>query len=323
MNVVQMPVDADARLLNRAYELEQIERAVSQGTTTMVSGGAGVGVTTTLGAAASHARAAGRRVVTIAASAWARSNISQLEPLLLLVDGSDLVVVDDVHRLQPPTVDALGMALTDLGATLLVGTHGQAGSLFERAENEHVGLAGLDRAAVALLVSEAFGREMGPSDPLVAAFHRATNGRPSALRAHLDDPDVREAVSGMRVPDPGMIVQAAARVLPERVQHQVARLDGEQQIALAIVALGGETVPANLLEVAAGVDQMRACAEIGLLRRADYGGYRFRQGSVREMITMSVAPQVRSAASKRLVEAADALGYHLRPSEIERYATWY
>jgi len=300
----------------RNRDLARIEVALRENRPVLVRGAAGVGITTVLEESARRAGLFDRRVLRPAPEPWSLDPSGVVDRVLdaLLAPEPTVVVIDDAEMFGARELARLVRATTQMHAGLLIGAHGDVPAVSSDAESTVVDLVGLERQAVADVVSAALGERFTVRSPLVAAFHRASGGNPSMLRAILDEPELREVFETARdVEDPSLLAPQLQRALPVSVHTNLIRLDGSARLALAVVALTDTHAPADLVTLAAGPQALQACVDTGLLTLTRRGQHVVRHGAVRRLLVEELPEELMVEARWRLAVAAQAVGLRAEP----------
>jgi DNA-binding CsgD family transcriptional regulator len=216
-----------------------------------------------------------------------------------------LIVVDDLHQLDRPSVDALLFVarrlLTD-SAVVLLGVRTGEGVDDLVADLDHLALTGLGEQDCGALVAR---RALTAAQ--LARLHEFTGGNPLAVLEMSAFPDLLDAGSE-RVPVPRLIARAfAARV---RALSEPART------ALLVAAAAGDVDLATVARACArsGSD-LAALAEAERVRLVDLDGDRvaFRHPLLRAAVYQSAEPAMRRAAHRAVAES-------LAPGDLDRRA---
>jgi DNA-binding CsgD family transcriptional regulator/tetratricopeptide (TPR) repeat protein len=218
-----------------------------------------------------------------------------------------VVVVDDLHLLDRPSVDAvlfLGRRLGTDAVALLLAARPDAGVDELVTDLDHLVLAGLDERAARELVPGA-----QVTDAELRRLLAVTGGNPLALlemggRPLPPQPDV----AGL--PVPGLIVAAFAA--------RVERLSGPARSALLVATVAGDsdlpTVAAACAAQGLTVSALEEAEQDGLVAVAPHG-VAFRHQLLRAAVYQAAEPAARRAAHRAMASA-------LPDAEVER-RTWH
>lgn len=226
-----------------------------------------------------------------------------------------LVVVDDMHHLDRPSVDAVLFVarrlLTD-AVVVLIGARPELGVEELLGDLDRMRLHGLDLDASRRLVSDR---------PLTAEqmrrLHTVTGGNPLAVLEMASLPDVLER-EGPGGPVPELIVQAYAA--------QLGSLDPAARAALLLAAAGDVDLAVLGRACAASGTRVAALAEAERLRLIEVdavaGVVRFRHPLVRAAIYQAADPAARRAANRSLADALadgdpERRAWHLAEATLE------
>ncbi|HEY5858009.1 MAG TPA: LuxR C-terminal-related transcriptional regulator [Aldersonia sp.] len=207
-----------------------------------------------------------------------------------------LVLLDDAHRLDPPSAQTVLFVARRLMADpiALVATVRPPGSPWTDADLPVLDLDGLDLPAATELLGS-----LGPHHPdLVARLHRATAGNPLAL-VELGRDTERIEMLGPEAPIP--VPEAVSAAYADRV----AELSPPTRAALlvAVVANADQTVTAHAATaVGATVGDLVAAEAVGLLR-LDHGRIEFRHPLVRSAVYAAATPAHRRRAHRAVADA--------------------
>lgn len=326
-------------LPGRTHLLPEIADAVHSSGVLVLRGRPGTGVSAALATVVPLAAATGVRCLATAADRWAADDVGVLDTLLGELDGRPalvrpadadevsrrlagrgvcalpgpggiapgspvVLVVDDAHLLGPTAQSLLAVAARESGVAVVVGAHGAVPALEDLPGARVLDLPGLDRAAVAEVVSRALGEQVEPGSSLAAGYARASGGEPGRLTALLDLPDARAALDLVRwAPDPSQTAIRLEDVLPVVVGGVVAGGGDRDLDAWAVLALAGAGAPSGLLDHALGAGWQSAGVAAGLLREGPEG-VAYRHDAVRRLVEQTVPPAVRAGLLHRLAVAA-------------------
>jgi predicted ATPase len=238
-----------------------------------------------------------------------------------------LLVLDDLHCADEPSLRLLGFVARDLAAlrVLLLATYRDAGThaspplvrAFAELARTHperrtLVLSGLDAGNAERLIRSRLGGD-APA-PLVRACHARSEGNPLFLRELLHWLDGREARE-----------MPAASEVPEGIRHvlrqRMAGLAEPPRAALEAAAVLGREFPAVLLATLCGLEQAELLARLESAEAArlieavpDHPGrFRFTHGLIAETLyeTLGVAQRARLHA-----RAGEALEARYRPRPV-------
>jgi DNA-binding CsgD family transcriptional regulator len=229
---------------------------------------------------------------------WALVGLTDLGPLAL--------VVDDLQWADPSSLRFVAFALRRCeGLPLLVALARRDGPASEQSAGMSAVLSGpasvirpapLSGAAVATLLAEAVGRELG--DGVVGEAERVTEGNPLYVR-ELADSLAAADNEAAEVPL-ALLRGAAPAAVGRRVQTAMGRLDGATQALARAAAILGDEVPLRRAAALAGVEHGHAGVAADALVR---GGIlvvgeplRFRHPLVRQAVLESIEPRARARA---------------------------
>ena len=252
-----------------------------------------------------------------------------------------LVVIDDLHWADVPSLSLLAFLASELKDTRLVvvGTYrdvevvaGQplAGTLAALAREpvvERIPLGGLDRADVAALIGHAIGA--APAEPLVQVVADRCGGNPFFITELL-----RLLQSERRVGGPDATA-AARRDIPVGVRDvlraRLARLPAQTGTFLMVAAVAGRGFDLDLVEAVTGLedesalDAAEAAVLAGLLLEDDRaaGRYRFAHALVRETIYEDISRARRARLHARVADALVVVrGAEPEPAAEMAYHCW-
>ena len=214
-----------------------------------------------------------------------------------------LVLVDDVHWLDPASTDALLFAVRRLArdAVAVVFSTGAAlpglGGLPVR------DLAGLAEPDAALLVEAVAG--IAPVPAVVRWLHAETGGNPLALTEAATALTSEQLTGANRAEVPGAPLEPGEAVR-QRFAARLAGLDAPSRVTLLVVAAAG-SCPASVVMAAAerlgGGGQTLAAAEDARLVRLGAAGVEFCHPLVRSVAYHQATPSQRRAAHRALAGA--------------------
>lgn len=303
----------------RNRELAILEVVVREVRPAVVRGRAGVGVSTMLDEAARRAATEGVRVGRLRPRPWAGSALELIDDLEPMLAGRDkvLVVLDDAHLCDPAQRAEVVRRCQRSRAPLLVGAHDDVPEISEARDCTLVELGCLERAGVADLVGDALGEQLEGTSGLVSAYHRASAGNPGALRAVLDDPDLRaEFAAAGAAADPTDHAPRLAHALTASVHRRLAALDPAALLAVGVSAVAGPLVPAGVVEDAVGPAPLARAVESGLLVHTPDGTPAFRHGAARCIVLEELPAAVHADVRRRLLDAAHAHGLTVVPDDV-------
>ena len=226
-------------------------------------------------------------------------------------DAPLLLLVDDAHDLERPSLEALVFAarrlVTDPVAPLAAGRPAPVadGPLAALPSLE---LSGLDLDDATRLLA---GRAGGPALPeVVRRLHRATAGNPLALLELASDTEVLEGISPeVPVPVPDVLARSFGR--------RVAQLDEDARTVVLLAALsGGDLAVVTEAATALGIDTagLAAAQDAGLVT-VSAGSVQFRHPLVRSSVYAAAPTRARRAAHQ-------AVAASLPVTDLER-RTWH
>jgi DNA-binding CsgD family transcriptional regulator len=251
-----------------------------------------------------------------------------------------LFVVDDLHWARSSTlalIEHLARMWRELPLLLVLTVRVDAGDLSDAASSflaragrlsqvRRESLDGLESDALRRLVMVLTGHGLDPPlDALVDRLHRLTDGNPflfaelwqDHIRRHeLIEADGRWEFTGREVE---LHAPDSVRVL---VQEQVRGLEPPGPQLLAVGALGGSELDAQVLASACSIDAEQAlgaldqAVEAGLLIDAGQGRYRFRHDLVAQAIVDSQSSSQRCHGHRSIALALERLG----PDRLDRIA---
>ena len=252
-----------------------------------------------------------------------------------------LVVVDDLHWADAPSLSLLAFLAADLkdASLVVVGTYRDVevvpgrpladtlGALAREPVVERISLGGLDRAGVARLVGRTIGGR--PAEPLVQAVVDRCGGNPFFITELL-----RLLQSERRLAAPDAAV-AARREVPVGVRDvlraRLARLPAQTATLLMVAAVAGRGFDLDLIEAVTGLDDepaldaAEAAVLAGLVIEDDRaaGRYRFAHALVRETIYEDISRARRARLHARVADALVATrGAEPEPAAEMAYHCW-
>ena len=252
-----------------------------------------------------------------------------------------LVVVDDLHWADAPSLSLLAFLAADLkdASLVVVGTYRDVevvpgrpladtlGALAREPVVERISLGGLDRAGVARLVGRTIGGR--PAEPLLQAVVDRCGGNPFFITELL-----RLLQSERRLAAPDAAV-AARREVPVGVRDvlraRLARLPAQTATLLMVAAVPGRGFDLDLIEAVTGLDDepaldaAEAAVLAGLVIEDDRaaGRYRFAHALVRETIYEDISRARRARLHARVADALVATrGAEPEPAAEMAYHCW-
>ena len=252
-----------------------------------------------------------------------------------------LVVVDDLHWADVPSLSLLAFLAAELKDTRLVvvGTYrdvevtgGQPlaetlGALAREPVVERIPLGGLDRAGVAALIGRTIGTR--PAEPLVQAVADRCGGNPFFITELLR---LLQSERRLAAPD---AAAAARRDIPAGVRDvlraRLARLPAQTSTVLMVAAVAGREFDLDLVEAVTGLedeaalDAAEAAVLAGLVLEDDRaaGRYRFAHALVRETIYEGISRARRARLHARVADALVAVrGAEPEPAAEMAYHCW-
>ena len=252
-----------------------------------------------------------------------------------------LVVVDDLHWADAPSLSLLAFLAADLkdASLVVVGTYRDVevvpgrpladtlGALAREPVVERISLGGLDRAGVARLVGRTIGGR--PAEPLLQAVVDRCGGNPFFITELL-----RLLQSERRLAAPDAAV-AARREVPVGVRDvlraRLARLPAQTATLLMVAAVAGRGFDLDLIEAVTGLDDepaldaAEAAVLAGLVIEDDRaaGRYRFAHALVRETIYEDISRARRARLHARVADALVATrGAEPEPAAEMAYHCW-
>jgi DNA-binding CsgD family transcriptional regulator len=244
-----------------------------------------------LGLGGGPALAAPDRLAVAAGTHGLLTAAAALQPLLVLVD--------DVHWLDPATAGALAFAVRRLGSdavTCVLSTRPGSSVLDGLPVHD---LAGLREPDAALLVQAVSG--ITPAPAVARRLHAGTGGNPLAL-TELAASLTAQQLTGAGLPEiPDLPLQPGAGV-QHRYTARLASLDPAVRLTLLVAAAAG-TCPATAVMAAAaqlGGSEALAEAEDARLVRLTAGGMEFCHPLVRSVAYHTAPPSRRRAAHHAL-----------------------
>ena len=252
-----------------------------------------------------------------------------------------LVVVDDLHWADAPSLSLLASLAADLkdASLVVVGTYRDVevvpgrpladtlGALAREPVVERISLGGLDRAGVARLIGATIGGR--PAEPLVQAVVDRCGGNPFFITELL-----RLLQSERRLAAPDSAA-AARRAIPVGVRDvlraRLARLPAQTGTLLMVAAVAGRGFDLDLIEAVTGLDDepaldaAEAAVLAGLVLEDDRaaGRYRFAHALVRETIYEDISRARRARLHARVADALVATrGAEPEPAAEMAYHCW-
>ena len=204
---------------------------------------------------------------------------------LLEVAGPRIIVVDDLHWLDPSSagmIDVMVRATASRPLVLVVGTRPGPSSGSAALESlERIVLTGLDEVETRQLAAALAGTEIDPSD--ARQLHERTAGNPlfitETVRALLDDPSPRTAPGRLALGD-GDAAKGMPMTLRALLGARIDALSDEARTVLRVASVIGmmfrEPVVADILGEPVQPDLYARLAEASLIVAVDRaGGWRF------------------------------------------------
>ena len=252
-----------------------------------------------------------------------------------------LVVVDDLHWADVPSLSLLAFLAAELKDTRLVvvGTYRDVevvagrplaetlGALAREPVVERIPLGGLDRVGVAALIGHTIGTRQ--AEPLVEAVADRCGGNPFFITELL-----RLLQSERRLAGPDAAA-AARRDIPVGVRDvlraRLARLPAQTSTFLMVAAVAGRGFDLDLVEAVTGLDDeatldaAEAAVLAGLVIEDDRaaGRYRFAHALVRETIYEDISRARRARLHARVADALVAVrGAEPEPAAEMAYHCW-
>ncbi|MBF4162384.1 hypothetical protein [Nocardioides acrostichi] len=301
-------------LRGRNRVLARVEVAVRQNSSALVWGAAGSGVSALLTEAARRAEAVGVTVIRADVQPWGADQVLCAGGFPEAADlaARTLVVIDDADTVPLAQVEAVLDRARAVRIPVLIGSHSRLPDVESRRGCTAVALEQLTVADVADVLFD-----LGePADPgLALSFHVASSGNPSALRMLLEHPTLRELVTEAPSDDAEAVAQLEL-ALPIWVATSLLRLDEPARMAVAIAAVAGPLVPADLLLLAAGAEGLASAEAHGLLQSSPAGEYRFRHAAVRHRLVTESSAERLAEARWRLGVAAQRCDVHSAPLQV-------
>jgi len=260
--------------------------------------------------------------------------------------GSLLVVVDDLHDADQPSLEMLRFIARTIKDVplLIVGTYREAevrnspelgkllGDLLR--EGRSLPLVGLSKAEVGELIARRTGRVV--DEGLVADLYRATDGNALYVEGVVRLLEsYRTAIDRRRFKIPDGV--------RESIRRQLAALSGEANSLLSIAAVIGTEFDTRLLERVSHcvteevVERLDEAIRIGVLRSTapGFAGQQFSHALIREVLYDDLAANRRFELHRRIGTAIEeqhkedlkphlaALAYHFRAGRVAKKAIEY
>ena len=235
-----------------------------------------------------------------------------------------LIVLDDLHTADTPSIRLLRFLARQLGEIplLVVGTYRDIeltpghpltdaiASLGREPATRVISLGGLGREAVRDLIGDVAGRS--PTDAVVAAVQRGTNGNPLYVREAMRLLRVEGSLAeGMAAPT-HLVVPASVRTV---IGRRLARLAAPTRDVLALGSVIGPEFTRQVLATVADVDDTTLTAALddgvveGLLLELPGGPHRYRFGHdlIRETLYDELLPSRRVELHGLVAEGLEQL----------------
>jgi DNA-binding CsgD family transcriptional regulator len=213
-----------------------------------------------------------------------------------------LVLVDDLHWLDPPSIDALLFAVRRLGEDPVACVFSTRPALPGLEGLPVRDLAGLAEPDAALLVEEVAG--IAPVPAVARRLHAQTGGNPLALTEAAAALTPRQ-LTGADLPEVPEVPLEPGEAVQQRFAARLAGLDPAAQVTLLVVAAAGNCPTSVVMAAAArlGGGQALAAAEDARLVRLSTAGVEFCHPLVRSVAYHQAAPSQRRAAHQALAAA--------------------
>lgn len=259
-----------------------------------------------LGLAGGPASAAPDRLAVAAGTHGLLTTAAEAGPLLVLVD--------DLHWLDPATSDALLFAVRRLGSDAVACVLATRSGGAPPAGLPVLDLAGLPEPATALLVEAVAG--IAPAPAVVRRLHVGTGGNPLALTEAAAALTPRQ-LTGAGLPEVPEVPLEPGEAVRQRFADRLARLDPAVRVTLLVAAAAGSCPVAAVMAAAVQLDggETLAAAEDARLVRLTAAGVEFCHPLVRSVAYHEAAPSQRRAAHRALADA-------LAGRDLER-AAWH
>jgi tetratricopeptide (TPR) repeat protein len=223
-----------------------------------------------------------------------------------------LIVLDDLHWADESSLLLLGFVTAQLttNPVAIIGTYRDTevdadhplSSVLASRRGQIVSVAGIDSEAVGRLIASTAGTD--PTPQLTAAVHEQTAGNPLFVAEMTRLLAAHDALGGTEV---GVGVPAGVR---EVIERRLVRLPQRCIDLLTLAAVVGEEFALDVVAAAAGttiadlVEDMEPAIEVGALREARVGHYRFAHALFREVLYEG---QGRIARARLHLQIAEAL----------------
>ena len=213
-----------------------------------------------------------------------------------------LVLVDDLHWLDPASTDALFFAVRRLGSdavALVCSTRPGLPGLGGLPVRD---LAGLAEPDAALLVEAVAGTT--PARAVARRLHAETGGNPLALTEMAAALTSRQ-LTGAGLPEVPEVPLEPGEAVRQRFAARLAGLDPAARVTLLVAAAAGNCPALVVMAAAArlGGGQTLAAAEDARLVRLSAAGVEFCHPLVRSVAYHQAAPSQRRAAHRALADA--------------------
>jgi AAA ATPase domain len=222
------------------------------------------------------------------------ATVAEAEPLLVLVD--------DLHWLDPASTDALLFAVRRLSRDSVACVFSTRPALPGLEGLPVHDLAGLAEPDAALLVEAAAG--ITPVPAVARRLHAQTGGNPLALTEAAAALTPRQ-LTGADLPEVPEVPLEPGEAVRQRFAARLAGLDPAARVTLLVVAAAGNC-PASVVMAAVarlGGGQALAAAEDAWLVRLSTAGVEFCHPLVRSVAYHQATPSQRRAAHRALADA--------------------
>jgi DNA-binding CsgD family transcriptional regulator len=213
-----------------------------------------------------------------------------------------LVLVDDLHWLDPASTDALLFAVRRLGSDAVACVFSGRPALPGLGGLPVCDLAGLAEPDAALLIEAVAGTT--PARAVARRLHAETGGNPLALReaaAALTS----QQLAGAGLPDVPEVPLEPGEAVRQRFAARLAGLEPAARVTLLVAAAAGSCPVAVVMAAAGplGGGQALAAAEDARLVRLSAAGVEFCHPLVRSVAYHQATPSQRRAAHRALADA--------------------
>jgi hypothetical protein len=243
-----------------------------------------------------------------------------------------VLVLDDLHAADTPSILLLGFLASQLGDMQLVAIatyrdievapdHPLAAALHEMAREPTtllLGLTGLGQADVGRLVEMSAGRNA--SSQISAGLWRGTSGNPLFIGEAIRLLDAEGRLDDPHAFDPLQVALPAS--LRQVITRRVRQLGEPTMDALMHGAALGPEFSVDLLRRISGgtaeglLESLRRASAAGLIAAAGRGRVRFSHDLVREAMYEEIEPGERAALHERIGLSLEALGPHGHLAEL-------